>query len=115
MSEVLLVPCSPGLHNALVFSRFSNAPHERAIRKLSGRKAPAAHVDDDPLIADTLSFALGHAFEIVTSHSRANCLQLLRQLRRTPELALVDLGLPPHPHRPDEGFALISELLKRSP
>ena len=72
-------------------------------------------VDDDPLIADTLSFALGHAFEIVTSHSRANCLQLLRQLRRTPELALVDLGLPPHPHRPDEGFALISELLKRSP
>ena len=72
-------------------------------------------VDDDPLIADTLSFALGHTFEIVTSHSRANCLQLLRQLRRTPELALVDLGLPPHPHRPDEGFALISELLKRSP
>ena len=71
-------------------------------------------VDDDPLIADTLSFALAHAFEIVTSHSRANCLQLLRQLRRTPDLALVDLGLPPQPHRPDEGFALIAELLKSS-
>ena len=26
--------------------------------------------------------------------------------------ALVDLGLPPQPHRPDEGFALIGELLE---
>jgi DNA-binding NtrC family response regulator len=49
---------------------------------------------------------------VVTSHSRPHCLQLLRQLRRAPELALVDLGLPPVPHRPDEGFALISDLLK---
>jgi two-component system nitrogen regulation response regulator GlnG len=72
-------------------------------------------VDDDPLIADTLSFSLSPSFEVVTSHSRQHCAQLLRQLRRPPELALVDLGLPPFPHRPDEGFALISELLKMSP
>jgi two-component system nitrogen regulation response regulator GlnG len=32
-----------------------------------------------------------------------------------PELALVDLGLPPSPHRPDEGFALIADLLGLSP
>jgi DNA-binding NtrC family response regulator len=72
-------------------------------------------VDDDPLIADTLSFSLSPSFEVVTSHSRQHCAQILRQLRRAPELALVDLGLPPFPHRPDEGFALISELLKISP
>jgi two-component system nitrogen regulation response regulator GlnG len=72
-------------------------------------------VDDDPLIADTLSFSLSPSFEVVTSHSRQHCAQLLRQLRRSPELALVDLGLPPFPHRPDEGFALISELLKTAP
>jgi DNA-binding NtrC family response regulator len=72
-------------------------------------------VDDDPLICDTLSFSLSSLFEVVTSHSRPHCLQLLRQLRRPPELALVDLGLPPLPHRPDEGFALISELLKIAP
>ena len=57
-------------------------------------------VDDDPLIADTLSIALREAFEIITSHSRPQAIQLLRQLRELPELALVDLGLPPLPHRP---------------
>ncbi|MDQ5947487.1 MAG: hypothetical protein QG619_2919, partial [Pseudomonadota bacterium] len=72
-------------------------------------------VDDDPLIADTLSIALRDAFEIVTSHSRPQAMQLLRQLRQPPALALVDLGLPPLPHRPDEGFALISELITQAP
>ncbi|MFB0936432.1 MAG: sigma 54-interacting transcriptional regulator [Propionivibrio sp.] len=57
----------------------------------------------------------GGAFEIITSHARAHCTQLLRQFKRMPELALVDLGLPPFPHRPDEGFALISDLLSISP
>jgi DNA-binding NtrC family response regulator len=32
-----------------------------------------------------------------------------------PQLALIDLGLPPVPHRPDEGFHLIAELLAHSP
>lgn len=72
-------------------------------------------VDDDPLICDTLSYSMSPAFEVITSHSRPHCTQLLRQLRRIPELALVDLGLPPLPHRPDEGFALISDLLKLFP
>jgi DNA-binding NtrC family response regulator len=72
-------------------------------------------VDDDALISDTLSFSMQSAFEVISSHSRQHCTQLLRQLRRAPELALVDLGLPPLPHRPDEGFALISDLLKLSP
>ncbi|MCP5269444.1 MAG: sigma-54-dependent Fis family transcriptional regulator [Zoogloeaceae bacterium] len=72
-------------------------------------------VDDDPLIADTLSIALRDAFEIITSHSRPQALQLLHQLRQPPALALVDLGLPPLPHRPDEGFSLITELLTLAP
>ncbi|MEI7431829.1 MAG: sigma-54 dependent transcriptional regulator [Betaproteobacteria bacterium] len=72
-------------------------------------------VDDDPLISDTLSFSMSTVFEVLTSHSRPHCSQLLRQLRRKPELALIDLGLPPTPHRPDEGFALISELLSSCP
>ena len=72
-------------------------------------------VDDDPLITDTLLYSLGATFEVITSHARPHCIQLLRQLKRMPELALVDLGLPPFPHRPDEGFALISELLAISP
>ncbi|MBK8115992.1 MAG: sigma-54-dependent Fis family transcriptional regulator [Candidatus Accumulibacter sp.] len=72
-------------------------------------------VDDDALICDTLSFSMRPLFEVVTSHSRPHCMQLLRELRRAPSLALVDLGLPPVPHRPDEGLALISDLLKAAP
>ena len=34
---------------------------------------------------------------------------------RAPDLALVDLGLPPAPHLPDEGFKLIGDLLAHSP
>src|SRR4051812_3693361 len=72
-------------------------------------------VDDDPLITDTLAFSLGKDFEVQTCESRADAIALLRQLPRAPELALVDLGLPPAPHRPDEGFQLIADLLAHSP
>ncbi len=72
-------------------------------------------VDDDPLITDTLSYALGKEFEIMVSDSRQHAVSLLRQLDKAPQLALVDLGLPPMPHRPDEGFQLISDLLAHSP
>ncbi len=72
-------------------------------------------VDDDPLISDTLSFVLSKDFEVVAAESRAQVKSLLTQLSNPPQLALVDLGLPPQPHKPDEGFALISDLLGISP
>src|SRR3954464_13627097 len=72
-------------------------------------------VDDDPLITDTLAYALGKDFEIMVSDSRQHAVSLLRQLDDAPQLALVDLGLPPMPHRPDEGFQLITDLLAHSP
>jgi DNA-binding NtrC family response regulator len=72
-------------------------------------------VDDDPLITDTLAFALGTDFEVLACDSRPNAVDLLRQLPEAPRLALVDLGLPPSPHAPDEGFALIGDLLAHAP
>ena len=72
-------------------------------------------VDDDALIADTLSFALGAEFEVLACESRPHAIDLLRQLPEAPQLALVDLGLPPTPHAPDEGFRLITDLLAHSP
>ena len=72
-------------------------------------------VDDDPLISDALSYAFAAEFDVVTSHARQHCLALLQQLRQAPQVALVDLGLPPQPHRPDEGFALIGDLLAHAP
>src|SRR3972149_7742461 len=72
-------------------------------------------VDDDPLVTDTLSYALSKDFEVLVSDSRPHAVSLLRQLDNPPQLALVDLGLPPTPHRPDEGFQLIADLLAHSP
>ena len=43
-------------------------------------------------------------FEISAAESRAQVKSLLMQLDEPPQLALVDLGLPPHPHKPDEGL-----------
>src|SRR4029077_19495020 len=72
-------------------------------------------VDDDPLITDSLAFALGADYEVYACDSRAHAIELLRQLPSPPPLALVDLGLPPAPHSPDEGFQLIADLLAHSP
>jgi DNA-binding NtrC family response regulator len=72
-------------------------------------------VDDDPLISDTLNFVLASDFTVYVADSRAQVKSLLRQLDRAPQLALIDLGLPPTPHRPDEGFRLVTELIAHSP
>ena len=72
-------------------------------------------VDDDPMIVDTLNFVLQREFTVYSAASRADAQALLRGLDRAPPLALVDLGLPPAPHRPDEGYALIAELIARAP
>ena len=68
-------------------------------------------VDDDPIIVDALSVVLTHEFEVITAESRQHVKSLLQDLSEKPSLALVDLGLPPKPHSPEEGFKLIEELL----
>ena len=72
-------------------------------------------VDDDPLIADTLGYFLGRDYTIITAAGRKEAVSLLRQAETPPDLALIDLGLPPTPHAPDEGFALIAAILAHSP
>jgi DNA-binding NtrC family response regulator len=72
-------------------------------------------VDDDPLISDTLSFVLARDFDVHVASSRAEAIGWLRTTSNVPELALVDLGLPPTPQLPIEGFQLIAELLAHAP
>lgn len=72
-------------------------------------------VDDDPLITDTLHFILSDDFDVGVAESRSQAKSLLRQLESPPQIALVDLGLPPNPHTPEEGFKLIAELLAHAP
>ncbi len=68
-------------------------------------------VDDDLLIAESLSLALEEDYQVTIAESRAQAKLLLQKMTKAPSLALVDLGLPPTQHLPDEGFALIDELL----
>lgn len=72
-------------------------------------------VDDDALIREGLAAAFRKNFKIYQADSRNAAIDLLRSLPAPPQLALIDLGLPPTPHRPDEGFHLIAELLAHSP
>ena len=68
-------------------------------------------VDDDPLIVESLSLALRNDYQVYTAESRKQTKILLQKLEHIPALALIDLGLPPVPHDPAEGFALIHELI----
>ena len=68
-------------------------------------------VDDDQLIVESLALALEEDFQVIVAESRAQAKLLLQKMTEIPSLALVDLGLPPVQHLPDEGFALIDELL----
>jgi DNA-binding NtrC family response regulator len=76
-----------------------------------GERAAVMLVDDDPLILDSLSVVLEADYAVHTAANRIQANQLLQGLKPVPALALVDLGLPPQPHAPDEGFALITDLL----
>lgn len=72
-------------------------------------------VDDDALIVESLSLALRNEYVVHTAESRKQARELLHRLGKPPSLALVDLGLPPSPHDPAEGFELIDELLAFNP
>ncbi|HEU0187672.1 MAG TPA: sigma-54 dependent transcriptional regulator [Gallionellaceae bacterium] len=82
----------------------------------TGSSLPALLVvDDDPLIRDSLRLALADSFDITLAENRTQAVMLLRDMDAPPALALVDLGLPPTPHRPEEGFRLIAALLTHAP
>jgi DNA-binding NtrC family response regulator len=72
-------------------------------------------VDDDPMIAESLQFALQADFGVHVCDSRAAAVSLLRDAGIRPDLALIDLGLPPVPSLPNEGFKLIDDLLAHVP
>ena len=68
-------------------------------------------VDDDPLIGESLAFALSSDFEVQVRESRMAAMELLKSGAYRPVIALIDLGLPPMPNLPTEGFKLVSDLL----
>ncbi|QJR16389.1 sigma-54-dependent transcriptional regulator [Usitatibacter palustris] len=78
------------------------------------KKASLLVVDDDPLIVESLAYALGEDHDVVHAMDRESAVRELRKGWR-PDLALIDLGLPPVAHLPNEGFKLIGDLLAHAP
>lgn len=72
-------------------------------------------VDDDPLIRESLQFVLAGEFRIAAHDSRAAAVAWLRASGVQPDIALIDLGLPPTPNLPNEGFRLINDLFAHAP
>ena len=65
-------------------------------------------VDDDPEIGTQLKWALASDYEVVLAEDRVAALQAFRAQR--PIVTMLDLGLPPRPNDPEEGFAALAEI-----
>lgn len=66
-------------------------------------------VDDDEDIRTQLKWALCGDYTVFLAEDRASALEHLRAQR--PAVVLLDLGLPPHPATPEEGFAILAQIL----
>src|SRR4030095_9712825 len=93
---------------------FTSSPPPARPYNPAMRKPRLLLVDDDPLIGESLAFALADAYDVARAEDRAQAVARLREGLR-PELALIDLGLPPVAHLPNEGFKLIGDLLAHVP
>ena len=83
---------------------------------LNGEKKPTLLlVDDDAIIADSLEFVLSDEYQVERASDRSSSFALLDKMSDPPTLALVDLGLPPDTHRPDEGLAVIRKISQKHP
>jgi len=72
-------------------------------------------VDDDAIIAESLEYILSDEYSVSIAGDRPQCVNMLDRMGSPPDLALIDLGLPPDTHKPDEGFALIEYIHEHYP
>jgi two-component system NtrC family response regulator len=66
-------------------------------------------VDDDEAIRTQMKWALADEHEILLAEDRTGALATFRT--EHPSLTMLDLGLPPHPNSPEEGFEILRGIL----
>lgn len=81
-------------------------------------RCPVLWVEDDPILSDWISQSLQEdGWRVLVAHDRTQALQTLE--REVPKgqacVAILDMGLPPRPSRPDEGLLLLSQLVTQWP
>jgi two-component system NtrC family response regulator len=69
--------------------------------------------DDDDQIVRQLQWALSDEYTVLTACDRSSALEIARR-ERIP-VALLDLGLPPHPREAVEGLRTLEELITNNP
>ena len=72
------------------------------------QRTPLLIVEDDPALQKQMSWAFDQ-YDPVAASDRESALAQLR--RHRPAVVTMDLGLPPRPDDPSEGFALLQEIL----
>ncbi len=83
--------------------------------KINTNKPTLLLVDDDAIIADSLEYVLSDEYQIERAVDRPSSFETLSKMKESPALALVDLGLPPDTHKPDEGLAVIRKISQMHP
>ena len=81
-------------------------------------RCPVLWVEDDPILSDWIAQSLQEdGWRVLVAHDRTQALQT--QEREVPKgqacVAILDMGLPPRPSRPDEGLLLLSQLVTQWP
>ena len=66
-------------------------------------------IDDDEDIRSQLKWALCQNYDVALAEDRRSGLEIYRAEK--PSVVLLDLGLPPNPSGPSEGFAALADLL----
>ena len=66
-------------------------------------------VDDDEEIRTQMKWALAADYDVSLAEDRTSALEIFRATQ--PSVVLLDLGLPPNPSNPEEGLAILSDLL----
>src|SRR5690606_26999817 len=91
----------PGGEYVLVFPGVVMSENTAELAAPAPARRELLFVDDDPLIVESLSLALQDQYVVYSAESRKQAKELLHRMKNPPSLALVDLGLPPRPHKPD--------------
>jgi len=79
---------------------------------MSEKRRPLLIVEDDLALQKQMRWAFDQ-YEAVLAEDRESAMTQLR--RHEPAVVTMDLGLPPHPDDPTEGFALLQEILSAAP